>query len=262
MIVLDSQHLMDTLVIFMLISIRISAMLITAPMFSTSSITVPIRVVIALSISIMMIGSVETPKIDILSPQGVLAIFNEAVIGTAIGLIFQLAFAAIAMMGEQISFASGLGFAAMLDPYTGTTSPVVTQFMTVMMILTFMTLEGPHILLQQIAASFQPMPIGTGIFRPEAMLNLIKSAGVIFSAALLISLPIILALFLLTLIIGMLTRVAPQLNLFAVGFPITIIGAIVLILIAIPNLSSNMGSLLVEMAKQSRIVLLSGAGGR
>ena len=133
--------------------------------------------------------------------------------------------------------------------------------MTVMMLLTFMTLEGPHILLQQLAASFQPMPIGSGIFRPEALLNLIKSAGVIFSAALLISLPIILALFLLTLTIGMLTRVAPQLNLFSVGFPITLIGSIVLILIAIPSLSNSMSSLLVEIAKQTRVVLLSGSGG-
>jgi len=262
MIVLDSPHLLDQLVIFMLVSIRISAMLITAPMFSTSSVTVPIRVVIALSIAVLMLDSIDSPKIDILSPQGVMVIVNEAIIGTSIGLMFQLAFAAISLMGEQVSTASGLGFASMLDPYTGSSSPVITQFMTVMMLLTFMTLEGPHILLQQLAASFQPMPIGTGIFRPEALLNLIKSAGVIFSAALLISLPIILALFLLTLTIGMLTRVAPQLNLFSVGFPITLIGAILLILIAIPSLSNNMSSLLVEIAKQTRVVLLSGSGAR
>ena len=176
MIVLDTPHLIDQLVIVMLVSIRISALLISAPMFSTSSVTVPIRVVIALSIASLMLGAVEIPKIDILSPQGVLAIANEAIIGTAIGLMFQLAFAAISLMGEQISTASGLGFASMLDPYTGSSSPVVTQFMTVMMLLTFMTLEGPHILLQQLAASFQPMPIGSGIFRPEVLLNLIKSS--------------------------------------------------------------------------------------
>ena len=116
MIVLDTPHLIDQLVIFMLVSIRISALLISAPMFSTSSVTVPIRVVIALSIASLMLGAVEIPKIDILSPQGVLAIANEAIIGTAIGLMFQLAFAAISLMGEQISTASGLGFASMLDP--------------------------------------------------------------------------------------------------------------------------------------------------
>jgi len=76
MIVLDSPHLIDQMVIFMLVSIRISAMLITAPMFSTSSVTVPIRVVIALSIAVLMLGSVQIPKIDILSPQGVLANAN------------------------------------------------------------------------------------------------------------------------------------------------------------------------------------------
>jgi len=116
MIVLDSPHLIDQMVIFMLVSIRISAMLITAPMFSTSSVTVPIRVVIALSIAVLMLGSVQIPKIDILSPQGVLAIANEAIIGTAIGLMFQLAFAAISLMGEQISTASGLGFARCSTP--------------------------------------------------------------------------------------------------------------------------------------------------
>jgi flagellar biosynthetic protein FliR len=261
MIVLDAPHLMDMLVIFMLVSVRISAMLISAPMFSTSSVSVPIRVVIAFSISALLLGAIKSPKLDMLSPQGALAIASEALIGSAIGFMFQMAFSAVAMAGEHISSSMGLGFAAMMDPQTGTQSPVITQFMSVMMLLIFMTVEGPHILLQQLAASFQAMPIGDALLRPDAVLNLIKAGGLVFSAALLVSLPIILALFLVTLLIGMLTRVAPQLNLFSVGFPISIIAGLLLIMIAIPDLSNSMAGLIDEAAKNSRAILLPGAGG-
>ena len=261
MIVLDAPHLLDMLVIFMLVSVRISAMLISAPMFSTSSVSVPIRVVIAFSIAALMLEADKAPKIDILSAQGALAIAGEALIGTTIGFMFQMAFSAISMAGEHISSSMGLGFAAMIDPQTGTQSPVITQFMTVMMLLVFMTVEGPHILLQQLAASFQAMPIGDALLRPDAILNLSKAGGLIFSAALLVSLPIILALFLVTLLIGMLTRVAPQLNLFSVGFPISIIAGLLLIMIAIPNLSNGMAGLIDEAAKNSRAILLPASGG-
>ena len=261
MIVLDTPHLIDTMVIFMLVSVRISAMLIAAPMFSTSSVSTPIRVVIAFSISALMLEAINAPKIDILSPQGAIAIASEALIGATIGFMFQMAFAAVAMAGEHISSTMGLGFAAMMDPQTGTQSPVITQFMTVMMLLVFMTVEGPHLLLKQLAASFQAMPIGDGLLRPDVILNLIRAGGLIFSAALLVSLPIVLALFLVTLLIGMLTRVAPQLNLFSVGFPISITAGLLLIMIAIPNLSSGMAGLLDEAAKNTRALLIPGSGG-
>jgi len=261
MIVLDTPHLIDTLVLFMLVSVRISAMLIAAPMFSTSSVSTPIRVVIAFAIAALMLETITAPKIDILSPQGILAIASEAVIGAAIGFIFQLAFAAIAMAGEQISAIMGMSFAAMMDPQSGTQSPIITQFMTVSMLLVFMTIEGPHILLKQLSASFQAMPIGDALMRPDALLNLIKSGSLIFSAALLVSLPIVLALFLVTLLIGMLTRVAPQLNLFSVGFPISIIAGLVLIMIAVPELSNSMAGLIDEVAQRTRAILLPSSGG-
>ena len=261
MIVLDTPHLIDTMVLFMLVSVRISAMLIAAPMFSTSSVSTPIRVVIAFAIAALMLEAIKAPKIDILSPQGALAIASEALIGAAIGFMFQMAFSAVAMAGEHISSTMGLGFAAMMDPQTGTQSPVITQFMTVMMLLVFMTVEGPHILLKQLAASFQAMPIGDGLLRPDVILNLVRAGGLIFSAALLVSLPVVLALFLVTLLIGMLTRVAPQLNLFSVGFPISITAGLLLIMIAIPNLSSSMAGLIDEAAKNTRAILIPGSGG-
>lgn len=258
MIVLDSQHLLDGLVTFMLVSVRISAMLMAAPMFSTSSVSVPIRITIALSIAALMLQAIPIPKIDLMSPAGALALVSEAIIGIAIGFLFQMAFAAVALMGEQVSSAMGLGFAAMMDPSTGTQSPVITQFMTVMMLLIFMTLEGPHILLKQLAASFSVMPIGGAVFRPDALINLIKAASLLFSAALLISIPLVLGLFLITLLIGMLTRVAPQLNLFSVGFPITIIAGLVLLLVSIPNLAASMAGLVDQAATAANSIILTG----
>ena len=174
MIVLDAPHLLDTLVTFMLISIRISAMLISAPMFSSAPVTVPVRIVVALSIAVLMLEAVTPPALDILSPRGILAIAGEAVIGLILGFMFQLAFAAVAMAGEQISSSMGLGFAAMVDPQSGTQSPVITQFMTVTMLIVFMTIEGPHILFKQFAASFVAMPIGDAFLRPDMIMSLLR----------------------------------------------------------------------------------------
>jgi flagellar biosynthesis protein FliR len=261
MIVLDAPHLLDTLVTFMLISIRISAMLISAPMFSSAPVTVPVRIVVALSIAVLMLEAVTPPALDILSPRGILAIAGEAVIGLILGFMFQLAFAAVAMAGEQISSSMGLGFAAMVDPQSGTQSPVITQFMTVTMLIVFMTIEGPHILFKQLAASFVAMPIGDAFLRPDMIMSLLRSAGILFSAALLISLPIVLALFLVTLLIGVLTRVAPQLNLFSVGFSISIIAGLLLLLIAFPGMTRSMSGLLDEFAQKAQLLFLPAAGG-
>ena len=90
MIVLDNATLLDTLVAFMFVSVRISAMLLTAPLFSASSVSIPIRIITALAIAVMLVQAVATPKVDIISPIGMLALAGEAIVGAAIGFLFQL----------------------------------------------------------------------------------------------------------------------------------------------------------------------------
>ena len=260
MIILDNATLLDTLVAFMLISVRISAMLLVAPLFSASSLSIPLRVITSLAISVMLVQAVPTPKIDLLSPIGAMAIAGEVIVGAAIGFIFQLGFAAVQLAGEQIAASTGLGFAATVDPQTGTQSPVINQFLSIMMLLSFLTLEGHHILLKLLAASYQALPVGAAFFSTNTLSGIAKAGALIFSAGMLLCLPIIVALFLVTLVIGILTRVAPQMNLFSVGFAISILAGLGLMLVALPGLTASMAGIIDETANRARSLILNGGG--
>ena len=260
MIILDNATLLDTLVAFMLVSIRISAMLLAAPLFSASSVSIPIRIVTSLAIAVMLVQAVPTPKIDLLSPTGALAIVGEVIVGAAIRFIFQLGFAAVQLAGEQIAASTGLGFAAMVDPQTGSQSPVINQFLSIMMLLSFLTLEGHHILLKLLAASYEALPVGSAFFSANTLIGIAKAGALIFSAGMLACLPIIVALFLVTLVIGILTRVAPQMNLFSVGFAISILAGLALMLVALPGLTASMAGILDETANRARNLILNGGG--
>ena len=261
MIVLEQSSLMDVLLSFMLVSVRISTMMLVAPLFSATAISVPIRVAISMLLAVVMVSAVDAPKLDPMSATGVAMLVQEALIGATIGFVMQLAFAAVSLAGEMISSSMGLSFAAMVDPQSGTQSPVITQIMSVMMLLAFMALEGHHLLLKQLAASYQVLPIGGPFLNPAMFMAILKAGGLVFSAAFLISLPIVVALFLMNITIGMLTRVAPQMNIFAIGFPITISAGIVLLMVTMPNISSGMAGLLDEVAGRMREVILTGSGG-
>ena len=261
MIVLEQSDILNFVSNFMLISIRLSAMFLIAPFFSAATISIPIRILVTVGIAILMISVIETPTFDPFSVRGILLLIQEALIGATIGFVMQLAFAAVSVSGELISSSMGLGFAAMVDPQTGTQSPVITQFMSVLMLLAFMALEGHHILLKQLVASYKVLPIGEDFVNPALFLAVLQAASLIFSAAFLISLPIVVALFLVNITIGMLTRVAPQMNIFAVGFPITIYVGLILLLVTIPGISSGMAGLLDEIARRVRDVIQTGLGG-
>ena len=261
MIVLDNATLLDTLVAFMLVSVRISAMLLVAPLFYSSTVSIPVRITIAVAIAVMLMQAVATPKLDPISPAGAMALAGEALIGAAIGFIFQIGFSAVALAGEQIAASTGLGFAAMVDPQSGSQSPVINQFLSVIMLFTFLSLEGHHILFKLLSASYKALPIGGAFLGTASLIGIAKAGALIFSAGMLACLPIIVALFLVTLVIGILTRLAPQMNLFSVGFAISILAGLALLLVALPGLAASMAGILDETADRAKTLILNTGGG-
>ena len=260
MIVLDDKTLFEGLAAFMLLSVRLGAMMLAAPFYSAAAISVPVRVLLTVTLSIVMIGAVPVPQVDVLSWQGAIALAREALIGAAIGFVMQLAFAAIAVAGEQISFATGLGFAAMVDPQTGMQSPVIAQFLSVVLVLVFLALDGHHVLLRQLAASFTVLPLGGTSLDPKMWLSILQSAALVFSAGFLVALPVVVALTLINLVVGMLTRLSPQMNIFSVGFPVTIVVGLVLMVVAVPGIGQSISGLIEEAARRMREVVMTGAG--
>lgn len=255
MIVLEEGQIYEKFWTIVLISIRMSGMLLVAPFFAASSISTPIRVMLTVSISLLLSSVVVVPLVDLFSLDAALILAREAIIGLMIGLIYQVIFAAIAMAGEQIAFSMGLGFASMIDPQTGGQSPVITQFLSILLVLIFLSVEGHHLLIRQVSASYLTMPIEIR-FDTEVFLGIARSAALIFSVALLFSMPIIVSLFCSNLLIGLLTRVAPQMNIFSVGFPATILIGIALLLILVPNMSDSLAGLVENAAALTRRLIL------
>ena len=257
MIVLQNDIFMAKLSEFLLLSVRLAALFVAAPVISASAISVPIRVALVMGISIILMNVVPVPQVDLLGLSGVLIIISEALIGITIGIIFQLAFSAIAIAGEQMALSMGLGFASMVDPQSGTQSPVVTQFLSIMLTLIFLTVGGHHIALQHLAASYKTMPIGTA-FDMALPMGVVRAAALLFSAALIISIPVIMTLFLINLIIGLMTRVAPQMNIFSIGFSITIMAGFTLLLVSIPSIANGMTGLIETVSTITRDLILTG----
>lgn len=260
MIVLEDTVLYERLAAFFLLTVRLSAMFVAAPFFSASALTVPMRVAFAMCFAIAAVSNINVPSFDLFSLKGAMLIGQEIIIGVAIGLTVQLAFAAVAMAGEQIAASMGLGFASMVDPQTGAQSPVLTQFMSVMLLLIFLVVEGHHVLLRHVIASYSVLPVGGDFLDPKMFLDLVRAAGLLFSAAFVIGLPLIAALFFVNVVVGLLTRVAPQMNIFSVGFPLTIFIGFVLLAIALPSMSRSIATLLNVVSQVARDVILAGTG--
>jgi len=208
---------------------RILAMISSSPVLGNKQ--VPKRVKIGLSVLIAIIIAPaigEMPPVSIGSTQGLLIMIQQIIIGVAMGFTIRLIFSAVEMAGELAGLQMGLGFASFYDPINATHSAVIAQFMGILAAIGFLAMDGHLYLLSALATSFQTLPIGQMISN-QGIYGVVSWGGSIFAYALQIALPILAALLITNIALGILTRAAPQLNLFAVGFPITLaIGFLVL----------------------------------
>ena len=255
MIVLNDSFLMEKVSAFLLLSIRISSFFLVSPLFSNSAVSLPIRIALVAGLTLALMGSISPPAIEIMSPMGVMIIMREAIIGISVGVIFQIAFSAVAMAGEHIALSMGLGFASMIDPANGTQSVVVAQFLNIMLVLIFLVTEGHHVLIRQLVASYKVSPIGADL-DPALFMGIVQTAALVFSAALIISLPAIVLLFLINVLIGFMTRVAQQMNIFSIGFPLTILAGFMMIFVSLPTMGAAMSGLIQTAAGVVRSLIL------
>jgi flagellar biosynthetic protein FliR len=247
MIVLDVPTLYDGMLVFLLISIRLGAMFLAGPLFSAAVVTLPQRIALTMGVTIALYGTIPVPKIDFISFQGLIVISQEILVGSLIGFFMQFAFSAVTFSGEQMSSAMGLSYAAMVDPQTGASSPVVAQFLSVILILIFLTLGGHHLLIREVATSYKLIPMGEFRLTPKMFLRTFEAGVLMFSMALLISLPVVVAMMLINIVTGVMTRVAPQMNIFSVGFPVTILSGLALMMVMMPTIGHLMADFINQM---------------
>jgi len=226
---------------------RISAMLSAAPILSARSIPVRIRVMLAMLIAWILLPVLPTPPtVELISAEALLISIYQIFIGLAMGFILQMVFSIFVIAGQSIAMAMGLGFASMVDPQNGVQVPVVSQALLIMVTLVFLALNGHLLLIDVLVQSFYQLPIGPMVPSRDGLWQLVIWGSSMFAGGVLVALPAVAALLLVNLAFGVTARAAPQLNIFAVGFPVMILVGLIFIILILPTLTEHLSNFMMQ----------------
>src|SRR5580692_3132825 len=240
--------------------LRIGGFVLTAP--AASEAAVPRLVKIVLALAFLLAPLVQVPaELSIFSAAGMLSAVLELLIGVSIGMVVYLAFEALVFAGQNISLTMGLGFATLVDPQRGAQTPVLGQMFMIFGTLTYLSINGHLMLLGALADSFHSLPIGAAHVDKNFLLSVVLWGARVFDAGLLIALPAVIALVIVNLALGVVTRAAPQLNLFGIGFTITLIAGFFVLIAGLDGIMSGISSLINSaLAAVSELVGSPAAG--
>jgi len=234
---------------------RILGLLAASPLFGNSS--VPASVKLSLGVLLAMVVAPAVPLLpgaDPTSLAGLLILAQEMLIGLAMGFSIRIVFAAVEMAGEISSLTMGLGFATFFDPNTQGRSSAISQFLALVATMTFLAVNAHLVLLSVLVESFYTLPVSASPVYGGGFKQLADWGGKIFSTGVQLSLPIVAALLITNVALGILTRAAPQLNLFGIGFPITLGVGLLVIAMTLPYLATPVQNLFLEGMERARLM--------
>ncbi len=208
---------------FLLPLFRVTAMLMTMPIFGTKMLPTRIRLYVAVAITVVIVPALPPlPEFDPLSLRGLLLCAEQIIVGTLFGMALQLLFQTFVIAGQIVSTQMGMGFASMVDPANGVNVAVVSQFMTMLISILFLLMNGHLVMFEILTESFTTLPVGDALV-VNHFWEMAGRLGWVFGAGLLLILPAITALLVVNIAFGVMTRAAPQLNIFSIGFPLTLV---------------------------------------
>jgi flagellar biosynthesis protein FliR len=224
---------------------RMLALVATAPLLSHRAIPARAKIGIALAVTLAIAPVVSSPPLTgMLEARGLVPLAHNILVGLSIGFALRLVFVAIELAGQLIGLQIGLSFAGYFNPDLGESENVVSNFTAMLALLMFLAIDGHLMLLYVLADSFRVFPAGgTGPLPIEPM-ALVHAASNIFAIAMSISLPILAVMLLINVVLGLMARVAPQLNLFAVGFPLTVLAGLAALTLFLPVLEAPLRAVL------------------
>ncbi len=223
---------------------RIAALVSAAPLLSMRGAPMRLRLGVALALTLViapMVGS--PPHVELFSAEAAGLVAQQVLIGLAMGFALRLVFEAFVLGAQLISLGMGLGLASVNDPVSGVAVPTLSQFYTLTVTLLFLALNGHLVLIEVVADSFRTLPIAARGLNGEGLWALLGWAGQMFSGALLVALPAVAALLLANIGFGVLTRTAPQLNVFAMGFLVFIVLGFAAVYLTVPGLVTQLSAL-------------------
>jgi len=232
---ISGEYLSEIIASYLLVFFRIAAFVSILPVFNSKTIPLTSRIGLSLFITAIIVpGLPNNYTIDPFSISTVVLIANQILIGLLIGFSVRIIFSALETGGYMIGQTMGLGFAQMMDPANGVTIPVVSQFYTVLATLVFLLLNGHLLMLGVLVESFSTIPVGGDGLSNDGLWKLIEWSSWIFKGAVMIALPAVGALLIVNVAFGVMMRAAPQLNIFTIGFPISLMLGLFFIFITLP----------------------------
>src|SRR5271154_3203200 len=226
-------------------ALRVSGFVLTAPIASEAVVPGLVKIVLTLALAFLLAPLVEVPAgLSIFSAAGMLAAVLELFIGVSIGRVVQLTCEALVFAGQSISLTMGLGFATLVDPQRGAQVPVLGQMFMIFGTLTYLAVDGHLMLLGALAESFSTLPIGAEHVDKNFLLSVALWGARVFDTGLLIALPAVIALVIVNLALGVVTRAAPQFNLFGIGFTITLLSGFFVLIAGLDGIMSGISSLI------------------
>ncbi len=232
---------------------RIGAMLLAMPVLGTRLLPTRVKIITTFALAMVVLPLIpEVPEVEALSLQGMFISVQQVLIGIAMGFTLQLVFGALMVAGEAIAMSMGLGFASMVDPANGVNVPMVSQLFIIIGTLVFLALGGHLMLIQLVVSSFQTLPIApTGVTR-ESFWSIFAWGSQMFIGAVWVAIPALISMLVITLSMGVMTRAAPQLNIFSVGFPVTMFMGFIVLMLVLPGFLPRINQMMLEAMQLSQ----------
>lgn len=242
--------------VWLVAMIRPGAAFLAAPIFGANAVPVQLRLILSLALGMAALNSVTItlPDGGIASMAGFMLVIGEVLAGLAMGFALQIGYAAAFVAGETIGNTMGLGFAAMVDPQSGQSTQAIGQYLSIVATFMLLSMDGHLMLISYVVQSYQALPPGGPLLSADASYNLVMFGGTLLGAGLTVALPVGFALVLVQLVMAMLARSAPALNLFSVGLPVTLLVGLLLMAMAAPIMGQGISAALRAGLEQAEAI--------
>jgi len=250
-----SQITAEQIELFIFILLRVSAMVVTIPIFGNKVVPVRVKGGLSLIIAFLLFPFIKfhLPHLEILSL--ILGMVGEVIIGIIIGLAGRLAFAGVQIAGQLIGFQMGFAVVNVFDPITSEQVSIIAQFQFLIAMLIFLAVDGHHVFLYAIAESYRIISPLDFHFSAELMQSIVEISKDIFIIAVKIGAPIITALLMTSIGFGLIARTVPQINILIVGFPLKIAIGLIGIGLTLPIFTRMMSGIFLNFGDKLNVLL-------
>lgn len=236
---------------------RVGGFFMLAPIIGTMLVPGRIRLIFSIFVTLALVPVLpETPLIDSLSIGAFIIITQQILIGVAMALILQVLLQMFVVAGQLIAMQMGLGFASMMDPANGISVTVLSQFHLMLVTMIFLAMNGHLAMIEVLAASFEVLPVGAGFLSNNAIYSMVGWLSWMFAGSLLMAIPAVTSLLVVNSALGIITRAAPQLNIFAIGFPFMLLLGLCILYVTMGNYLPHFDNFTREALDIMRSILI------